>query len=125
MILLSKVLFCFTRKNRKFVEKLLLIVVHTARLLECFEFDHSEFFSLLDAAEASTNRDLIETTIPKYIMSKLGLHKDNFKDSINVDSSEKLMKMNVRPIQSENIKKEAPSEKDFTQITLISNGAYG
>ena len=104
-----------------------MIVVRTARLLECFEFDQSEFIRLLDAAEASTNRNLIETSVPKYIV--LGLNRDIFKDLTNSAEisrmGDKSVKKNLRTTALNSMKRDNPSEKDFDQIKLISNGAYG
>ncbi len=98
---------------KKFVKELLEIVLKPAQLLECFEFDQFEFFRLLEEAEASTSRDSIKTSFPKYIISKLG-EKTEIKD-IDVTTQEILRQ---KP-------SEAPSEKDFEEIKLISNGAYG
>ena len=122
----------------KFIKKFLLIVSRVARLLECLEFDPLEFCHLLDAAEAQA-RQVMKTDIPKYIISKLGLNRDPFEEfaaSINNDSpvpdgATRLDRSGVaEPVANLTSsmlirRNQAPSEEDFEQIKLVSNGAYG
>jgi serine/threonine protein kinase len=149
----------------KFIKRFLLIVSRVARLLECLEFDPLEFCFLLDAAEAQTRHShVIKTDIPKYIISKLGLNRDPFKDfaasvslpPTNPDNADSLSlsncdqsidnllstttnnnKFKTNSEQTSGIStstssssltvnnNKIPTEDDFEQIKLISNGAYG
>lgn len=61
---------------RPIVQHLLFIIARPARLLECIEFDPKEFYKLLEAAE--NNLRNVQTDVPKYIISKLGLDKDPY-----------------------------------------------
>ena len=63
------------------IKKLLLIVSRPARLLECLEFDPEEFYQLLEAAEGQA-RGLhgVQSNVPQYIISKLGLNRDPLAD---------------------------------------------
>ena len=107
---------------RKFVEKFLFIVVRTARLLECLEFDPLEFFHLLDEAEASTDKDLIKTSLPKYIISKLGLNRDTMEEFVHASNETSRICDDKVAVKKWT---DSPTESDFVQIKLISNGAYG
>jgi microtubule-associated serine/threonine kinase len=133
----------------KFIKKFLLIVSRVARLLECLEFDPLEFCYLLDAAEAQA-RQVVKTDIPKYIISKLGLNRDPFEEfaaSIMNNNNNNEMNSSTNQLDSGlttttgsadsnsfNLsnssttlarRNQTPSEEDFEQIKLISNGAYG
>ena len=72
------------------IKKLLLIVSRPARLLECLEFDPEEFYQLLEAAEGQA-RGLhgVQSNVPQYIISKLGLNRDPLaelhQDMANLD----------------------------------------
>lgn len=68
-----------------FVRRLLLIIARPARLLECLEFDPSEFYQMLEVAESHVRHrtnsvnvpgsQIISADVPLYIISKLGLSK--------------------------------------------------
>uniref|UniRef100_A0A674HXX6 non-specific serine/threonine protein kinase n=1 Tax=Terrapene triunguis TaxID=2587831 RepID=A0A674HXX6_9SAUR len=102
------------------VKKLMIIIARPARLLECLEFDPEEFYHLLEAAEGHAKEGQgIKCDIPRYIISQLGLTRDPLegkKKSLLLDFQSR-----GAPAQS----KKAPSEEDFENIKLISNGAYG
>uniref|UniRef100_A0A8C6ZRT5 non-specific serine/threonine protein kinase n=1 Tax=Nothoprocta perdicaria TaxID=30464 RepID=A0A8C6ZRT5_NOTPE len=91
------------------VRKLMIVIARPARLLECLEFDPEEFYHLLEAAEGHAKEGQgIKCDIPRYIISQLGLTRD--------------------PLEGENscfYSKKTPSEEEFENIKLISNGAYG
>jgi serine/threonine protein kinase len=62
-------------------KQLLMIVSRAARLLECLEFDPSEFYQLLEEAEGAVRYQLGSGTarvpdLPQYIVNKLGLNKN-------------------------------------------------
>lgn len=113
---------------RKLIKKFLLILSRVARLLECIEFDPLKFCSILDAADEQA-RHFVKTDIPKYVISKLGLNRDPFDDihklslmdepAANGKSASKLNKQTSRNNDP------TPSQDDFEEIKLISNGAYG
>lgn len=126
----------------KLVKNFLLIIARVARLLECLEFDPLEFCQLLNAAEVKA-RLLVKTDIPKYIISKLGLNRDPLEEfSIN-NSDNNNATPNVTPSlvstpshqtninntleqqNSQQNKSKKPTEDDFEELKLISNGAYG
>jgi microtubule-associated serine/threonine kinase len=120
---------------RNFVKKFLLIVSRVARLLECLEFDPLEFCHLLDAAEEQA-KQFLKTDIPKFIISKLGLNRDPFEEIVSADessssssSSSNENSTSIKKTDSNNSSDKrnqiAPTEADFEQIKLISNGAYG
>ncbi|XP_046917441.2 microtubule-associated serine/threonine-protein kinase 3 isoform X2 [Dermatophagoides farinae] len=135
------------------IRKLLVIVSRPARLLECLEFDPEEFYRYLEMAEgeAKSFSQTMKTSIPQYIISKLGLNQDPLSDiplSPTVDkslfSSDKSVdkeledvdetkeldqhhsrrKSNIESTFEQEVSK-PPSEDDFEIIKLISNGAYG
>lgn len=62
----------------KLIKRFLLIVSRVARLLECIEFDPLEFYFLIDSTEQQARQQAINTDLPKYIFSKLGIGKDPF-----------------------------------------------
>ncbi|KAM4722492.1 microtubule-associated serine/threonine-protein kinase 2 [Rhinophrynus dorsalis] len=115
------------------VKKLMIIIARPARLLECLEFDPEEFYHLLEAAEGHAKEgEGIKSDIPRYIISQLGLTRDpleemaqlNSFDSSNADTPETDDSVEGRSgalIQT----KKTPSEEEFENIKLISNGAYG
>lgn len=126
---------------RKFVKKFLLVVSRVARLLECLEFDPLEFCHLLDAAEEQA-RHIVKTDIPKYIIAKLGLNRDPFDEIVNDPGSESVSlpcnltsveeskKLDETSTKSNSMlinkrQSQAPSEDEFEEVKLISNGAYG
>uniref|UniRef100_A0A8C0HCC4 non-specific serine/threonine protein kinase n=1 Tax=Chelonoidis abingdonii TaxID=106734 RepID=A0A8C0HCC4_CHEAB len=101
------------------VKKLMIIIARPARLLECLEFDPEEFYHLLEAAEGHAKEGQgIKCDIPRYIISQLGLTRDPLEEK-----KKSLLDFQSRgaPLQS----KKTPSEEDFENIKLISNGAYG
>lgn len=128
------------------VKKLLIIVSRPARLLECLEFDPEEFYHLLEAAEGQAKgMQGVKTDIPKYIIGKLGLNRDPLadltEDLSSIDSGRPdtpeteesdITKPRVASITStvsvraaNGDKPKSPTEEDFENIKLISNGAYG
>ena len=70
---------------RPIVQHLLFIIARPARLLECIEFDPKEFYKLLEAAE--NNLRNVQTDVPKYIISKLGLDKDLYGKCEDAEST--------------------------------------
>ncbi|KAG8196773.1 hypothetical protein JTE90_014505 [Oedothorax gibbosus] len=112
---------------RGLIKKLLVIISRPARLLECLEFDPEEFYRLLEAAEGHAKVQQVTTDIPKYIISKLGLNRDplaglslsnDFEPPEQTDFAGKTGR-DLFP------KSKPPSESDFENVKLISNGAYG
>ncbi|XP_039339396.1 microtubule-associated serine/threonine-protein kinase 2 isoform X1 [Mauremys reevesii] len=112
------------------VKKLMIIIARPARLLECLEFDPEEFYHLLEAAEGHAKEGQgIKCDIPRYIISQLGLTRDpleemaqlNSYDSPDTPETDDSVESRGGPVQS----KKTPSEEDFENIKLISNGAYG
>ncbi|KAH8866370.1 Microtubule-associated serine/threonine-protein kinase 2 [Schistosoma japonicum] len=73
-----------------FIRRLLLIIARPARLLECLEFDPSEFYQMLEVAENHVRHrtnsmglpgsQIISADVPLYIISKLGLSKTVLDD---------------------------------------------
>ena len=122
----------------KLVNKFLLIIARVARLLECLEFDPLEFCQLLNAAEVQARHLVWKTDIPKYIISKLGLNRDPLEEfSLNnnntsLDTSTTTTPLIQTPtmsslssISSTSEQRKKPTEDDFEELKLISNGAYG
>ncbi|CAH8656501.1 unnamed protein product [Schistosoma margrebowiei] len=80
-----------------FVRRLLLIIARPARLLECLEFDPSEFYQMLEVAESHVRHrtnsvnvpgsQIISADVPLYIISKLGLSKTVLDESQNIKAS--------------------------------------
>ncbi|XP_073213948.1 microtubule-associated serine/threonine-protein kinase 2 isoform X7 [Lepidochelys kempii] len=112
------------------VKKLMIIIARPARLLECLEFDPEEFYHLLEAAEGHAKEGQgIKCDIPRYIISQLGLTRDpleemaqlNSYDSPDTPETDDSVESRGAPAQS----KKTPSEEEFENIKLISNGAYG
>ncbi|MEE6495337.1 hypothetical protein FKM82_002016 [Ascaphus truei] len=115
------------------VKKLMIIIARPARLLECLEFDPEEFYHLLEAAEGHAKEgEGIKSDIPRYIISQLGLTRDpleemaqlNSYDSSHPDTPETDDSVESRSGAILQPKK-TPSEEQFENIKLISNGAYG
>ncbi|XP_075688154.1 microtubule-associated serine/threonine-protein kinase 2 [Rhinoderma darwinii] len=115
------------------VKKLMIVIARPARLLECLEFDPEEFYHLLEAAEGHAKEgEGIKCDIPRYIISQLGLNKDpleemaqlNSYDSSSTDTPETDDSVEGRSAAVIHPKK-TPSEEQFENIKLISNGAYG
>ncbi|XP_053549384.1 microtubule-associated serine/threonine-protein kinase 2 isoform X3 [Bombina bombina] len=115
------------------VKKLMIIIARPARLLECLEFDPEEFYHLLEAAEGHAKEgEGIKCDIPKYIISQLGLNRDPLEEmaqlnsygSSNADTPENDDSVDNRSGAILQPKK-TPSEEEFENIKLISNGAYG
>ncbi|XP_039628545.1 microtubule-associated serine/threonine-protein kinase 1 isoform X1 [Polypterus senegalus] len=111
------------------VKKLLIIISRPARLLECLEFNPEEFYHLLEAAEDHAKEGhLVKTDIPRYIISQLGLTRDLLEEVVNLESydSEGANTPETDDSVEGHVKaKKPPSEIDFQNIKLISNGAYG
>ncbi|XP_062437815.1 microtubule-associated serine/threonine-protein kinase 2 isoform X4 [Rhea pennata] len=112
------------------VKKLMIIIARPARLLECLEFDPEEFYHLLEAAEGHAKEGQgIKCDIPRYIISQLGLTRDpleemaqlNSYDSPDTPETDDSVESRGASVQS----KKTPSEEEFENIKLISNGAYG
>uniref|UniRef100_A0A8C5R1F3 non-specific serine/threonine protein kinase n=1 Tax=Leptobrachium leishanense TaxID=445787 RepID=A0A8C5R1F3_9ANUR len=115
------------------IKKLMIIIARPARLLECLEFDPEEFYHLLEAAEGHAKEgEGIKSDIPRYIISQLGLTRDPLEemaqltsyDSSSADTPETDDSVESRSgplIQP----KKTPSEEEFENMKLISNGAYG
>ena len=121
---------------RKLIRSFLLIISRVARLLECIEFDPLKFCSILDAAEEQVKHELTKADIPKYVISKLGLNRDPFEDihklGLNDEESDSSLtninnKSDINIVKSSSLKNSicTPSQADFEEIKLISNGAYG
>ncbi|XP_075037669.1 microtubule-associated serine/threonine-protein kinase 2 isoform X2 [Mixophyes fleayi] len=115
------------------VKKLMIIIARPARLLECLEFDPEEFYHLLEAAEGHAKEgEGIKSDIPRYIISQLGLNRDpleemaqlNSYDGSSADTPETDDSVEGRSAAIIHPKK-TPSEEEFENIKLISNGAYG
>ncbi|KAH9412536.1 Microtubule-associated serine/threonine-protein kinase 4 [Dermatophagoides pteronyssinus] len=138
------------------IRKLLVIVSRPARLLECLEFDPEEFYRYLEMAEgeAKSISQTMKTSIPQYIISKLGLNQDPLSDIPLSPTVDKNLFFNDKSIDKEledvdetkeldqnqqqsrrksdyeiaieqQSASKPPSEDDFEIIKLISNGAYG
>ncbi len=126
---------------RNFYQKFLLIVSRVAGLLECLEFDPLEFCHMLDAAEEQAKR-LTKPNIPIYVISnysRLGIDQYSSSSSTATQNDEdensheapfhpkvSTVKINRKSSLLEKRQHQgAPTEADFEQIKLISNGAYG
>ncbi|KAF6768393.1 hypothetical protein AHF37_04328 [Paragonimus kellicotti] len=138
----------------RLIRRLLLMIARPARLLECLEFDPREFYQMLEVAEDQVRRqatsyqnslvesapmrrdEIVSADVPLYIISKLGLNQAAPSDSFKVGSSnvsdlswraqhpnepDSPPDVGARP----SAPYRPPSEADFEQIKLISNGAYG
>ncbi|GFT17352.1 hypothetical protein NPIL_268832 [Nephila pilipes] len=112
------------------IKKLLIVISRPARLLECLEFDPEEFYHLLEVAEGHAKiQQGVTTDIPKYIISKLGLNRDPLAE-LNRDLSQDFdlhyqTDYTTKAGQELFPKSKPPSESDFENVKLISNGAYG
>ncbi|XP_066454125.1 microtubule-associated serine/threonine-protein kinase 2 isoform X2 [Eleutherodactylus coqui] len=115
------------------VKKLMMIIARPARLLECLEFDPEEFYHLLEAAEGHAKEgEGIKCDIPRYIISQLGLNRDPLEEMSELNSYKS---RSVDPPETDETvggrsaavghPKKTPSEEEFENIKLISNGAYG
>uniref|UniRef100_A0A914ZQV2 non-specific serine/threonine protein kinase n=2 Tax=Parascaris univalens TaxID=6257 RepID=A0A914ZQV2_PARUN len=125
----------------KLVRSLLMIVSRPARLLECLEFDPDEFYHLLEDAEGAVREQLGSGNarvpdLPQYIISKLGLDRDPLSESqdtelIELEHSPVTGSVLEGPFPSNEGRQKwpsearLPSEDDYENIRLISNGAYG
>ncbi|GIY18509.1 hypothetical protein CDAR_527592 [Caerostris darwini] len=115
---------------KSLIKKLLIIISRPARLLECLEFDPEEFYRLLEVAEGHAKvQQGVSTDIPKYIISKLGLNRDPLAE-LNRDLSHDLdmhfqTEYTTKAGQDIFPKSKPPSESDFENIKIISNGAFG
>ncbi|XP_069498396.1 microtubule-associated serine/threonine-protein kinase 2-like isoform X3 [Ambystoma mexicanum] len=111
------------------VKKLMIIIARPARLLECLEFDPEEFYHLLEAAEGHAKEgEGIKSDIPRYIISQLGLARDPLEELNSYDSSHPDTPETDDSTENRGASlqpKKAPSEDEFENIKLISNGAYG
>lgn len=128
------------------IRKLLIIVSRPARLLECLEFDPQEFYHFLEVAEGEAKiTENVKTSIPQYIISKLGLNEDplkpispaimgedlfsaqnNVAETSGEDGDELLAnKSSDQESVSTAAEAKPPSEDDYEIVKLISNGAYG
>ncbi|CAH8872115.1 unnamed protein product [Trichobilharzia szidati] len=110
-----------------FVRRLLLIIARPARLLECLEFDPSEFYQLLEVAENHVRRrthsvslpgsQIVSADVPLYIISKLGLSKTVLDESHNIGNS-RLCRSDIDGTsQSEGMK------SDFTTRNRTTSGS--
>ncbi|VDN55322.1 unnamed protein product [Dracunculus medinensis] len=117
----------------KLVRNLLMIISRTARLLECLEFNPDEFYHMLENTEGEVREQLGASNVripdlPQYILTKLGLNKDNLLTTADIeipaamDSSFESTVNSLRP--SLHLDK-PPCEDDYETIRLVSNGAYG
>ncbi|XP_030064226.1 microtubule-associated serine/threonine-protein kinase 2 [Microcaecilia unicolor] len=113
------------------VRKLMIIIARPARLLECLEFDPEEFYHLLEAAEGHAKEGHgIKSDIPRYIISQLGLTRDPLEEMAQLtcyDSSHPDTPETDDSTESRGglMQSKKPSEEEFENIKLISNGAYG
>ncbi|XP_065814521.1 microtubule-associated serine/threonine-protein kinase 1 isoform X2 [Labrus bergylta] len=111
------------------VKKLFIIISRPARLLECLEFNPEEFYHLLEAAEDHAKEgQLMKADIPRYIISQLGLTRDPLEEIVSLDSYDSEGPHTPETDDSAEGRTRAikpPSEEDFQNIKLISNGAYG
>nr|XP_033771301.1 microtubule-associated serine/threonine-protein kinase 2 isoform X2 [Geotrypetes seraphini] len=113
------------------VRKLMIIIARPARLLECLEFDPEEFYHLLEAAEGHAKEGQgIKSDIPRYIISQLGLIRDPLEEMVQLnsyDSSHPDTPERDDPAENRGslVQSKKPSEEEFENIKLISNGAYG
>ena len=118
----------------------MVIISRPARLLECLEFDPEEFYRFLEVAEGEAKISKnIKTSIPQYIIGKLGLTQDPLSDisPTIIDpqifserrnsnrANNDLEDLDESKELEEKIASKPPSEDDFEIIKLISNGAYG
>ncbi|XP_069591966.1 microtubule-associated serine/threonine-protein kinase 2 isoform X2 [Ranitomeya imitator] len=115
------------------VKKLMIVIARPARLLECLEFDPEEFYHMLEAAEGHAKEgEGIKSDIPRYIISQLGLNRDPLEEMAKLSSCGG---SSVDFLETEDAveghgaaviqPKKTPSEEEFENIKLISNGAYG
>ncbi|KAM4021902.1 microtubule-associated serine/threonine-protein kinase 2 isoform 1-T1 [Anomaloglossus baeobatrachus] len=115
------------------VRKLMIVIARPARLLECLEFDPEEFYHLLEAAEGQAKEgEGIKSDIPRYIISQLGLNRDPLEEMAQLSSysssctdpsgTDDIVEGCGAPVLQT---KKTPSEEEFENIKLISNGAYG
>lgn len=126
---------CYEKSNvaanhlRIVVKKLLVIICRPARLLECLEFDPEEFYRMLEAEEGQAKViQGVKTSVPQYIITKLGLNRDPLADLTTELVEDSAQSDVVENENCDNQLEEAtkpPSEEDFDVIKLISNGAYG
>ncbi|XP_015903558.1 microtubule-associated serine/threonine-protein kinase 3 isoform X2 [Parasteatoda tepidariorum] len=112
------------------IKKLLVIISRPARLLECLEFDPEEFYRLLEVAEGHAKvQQGVTTDIPKYIINKLGLNRDPLaelsQELANEFDPQDQIDYLTKTGRELFPKSKPPSESDFENIKLISNGAYG
>ncbi|XP_035001198.1 microtubule-associated serine/threonine-protein kinase 1 isoform X1 [Hippoglossus stenolepis] len=111
------------------VKKLFIIISRPARLLECLEFNPEEFYHLLEAAEDHAKEgQLMKADIPRYIISQLGLTRDPLEEIVSLDSYDSEGPHTPETDDSAEGRGRTfkpPSEEDFQNIKLISNGAYG
>ncbi|XP_078524398.1 microtubule-associated serine/threonine-protein kinase 3 isoform X3 [Lissotriton helveticus] len=123
------------------VRKVLIVIARPARLLEClvsqqstYEFDPEEFYHLLEAAEgqAKVGEGIKTDSLPRYIISQLGLNKDPLEEMVQFDDI--YDNGNSFPPELDDppecralstVSRRKPCEADFETIKLISNGAYG
>ncbi|XP_071984734.1 microtubule-associated serine/threonine-protein kinase 2 isoform X4 [Engystomops pustulosus] len=115
------------------VKKLMMVIARPARLLECLEFDPEEFYHLLEAAEGHAKEgEGIKSDIPRYIISQLGLNRDPLEEMAQLNSYNS--SSTDTPEMDDSVEdrgapvippKKTPSEDEFENIKLISNGAYG
>ncbi|XP_065834471.1 microtubule-associated serine/threonine-protein kinase 3-like isoform X3 [Oscarella lobularis] len=98
------------------IRKLLLIISRPARLLECLEFDALKF--LHSSAEDQLSDLRSSSHMPRYIRSKL--------DTLDANDGVSPIKSRCSsPLPQEESESGNPSEEDFSEIKLISSGAYG
>ncbi|XP_008315563.1 microtubule-associated serine/threonine-protein kinase 1 [Cynoglossus semilaevis] len=111
------------------VKKLLIIISRPARLLECLEFNPEEFYHLLEAAEDHAKEgQLMKEDIPRYIINQLGLTRDPLEEIVSLDSYDSEGPHTPETddsVEGKGRASKTPSEDDFQNVKLISNGAYG
>ncbi|XP_071952251.1 microtubule-associated serine/threonine-protein kinase 3-like isoform X3 [Antedon mediterranea] len=113
----------------KIMRELLIIISRPARLLECLEFDPERFYDFLQAAEGHAKKG-VTADVPQYIINQLGLTKDPLEMTTSLCLQERLNGGgDSSPEQQEKGKRrnslQMPSEDDFENLKIISNGAYG
>lgn len=67
----------------KLIKRFLLIASRVARLLECIEFDAYDAYFLINSTEQQAKQQSINTDLPKYIFSVLGIGKEPFENFNN------------------------------------------
>ncbi|XP_033107299.1 microtubule-associated serine/threonine-protein kinase 4-like isoform X2 [Anneissia japonica] len=112
----------------KTMRELLIIISRPARLLECLEFDPERFYDFLQAAEGHAKKGVTDD-VPQYIINQLGLTKDPLEMTTSLCLQERLNGGGESSPEQDGDKRrnslQMPSEEDFENLKIISNGAYG